>query len=153
MPISSINTSFIAFFSEEEFTGADVFKIYPNIAVGQAKILCLFYNSIFNIVQILSKKGGTQGGFSIIRETDLLEIQLLNYESLSSKEKEKLLGVFESLRGVEFPSIVSQIEHRFSGRVELDKAILEVLGYKKGEINELLPQLYEVVLRELKQDF
>jgi hypothetical protein len=40
-----------------------------------------------------------------------------------------------------------------ASRIELDKAILEVLGYKKSEINELLPQLYEVVLRELQQDF
>ncbi len=54
---------------------------------------------------------------------------------------------------MEFPSIVEQIEKRFSGRVALDMAILEVLGYKKGEINDILPKLYEVVLRELKQDF
>lgn len=151
--LNSVNTSFIAFFSEEEFTGADVFKIYPDITIEKAKILCLFYNSIFNVVQLLSKKGGTQGGFSIIRETDLLEIQLLNYENLSKKEIEKLLAVFDSLKSLEFPSIVEQIEKRFSGRVQLDMAILEVLGYKKGEINDILPKLYEVVLRELKQDF
>jgi methylase of polypeptide subunit release factors len=151
--LNSSNTSFIAFYSDEEINFADTFKIVPNIPIEQAKILCLFYNSIVNIVQVISNREATTGGFGTIRETDLLNFQLLAYEKLSSKEKEKLLGVFESLRGVEFPSIVSQIEHRFSGRVELDKAILEVLGYKKGEINELLPQLYEVVLRELKQDF
>jgi hypothetical protein len=151
--LNSLNTSFIAFYSDEEINFADTFKIVPNIPIEQAKILCLFYNSIVNIVQVISNREATTGGFGTIRETDLLNFQLLAYDKLSSKEKEKLLGVFESLRGVEFPSIVSQIEHRFAGRVELDKAILEVLGYKKSEINELLPQLYEVVLRELQQDF
>lgn len=69
--------------------------------------------------------------YAHIKESDLLNFQLLNYENLSKKE----------------------IEKRFSGRVALDMAILEVLGYKKGEINDILPKLYEVVLRELKQDF
>ncbi|TAE68512.1 MAG: hypothetical protein EAZ85_14070 [Bacteroidetes bacterium] len=151
--LNSVNTSFIAFFSEEEFTCADVFKIYPSVNIENAKILSLFYNSIFNIIQIISKKGETQGGFSIIRETDLLETQLLNYEKLSNKEKEKLLLVFDSIRNMEFPSIVEQIETRFAGRLSLDMAILEVLGYSKTEINKILPDLYEVVLRELKQDF
>jgi Holliday junction resolvase len=149
----SPNTSFIAFYSDELITFADTFKIVPNISKEKAKILCLFYNSVVNIIQVFTNKEETTGMFGSIRESDLLNFQLLNYENLTKKEIEKLLVVFDSLKSLEFPSIVSQIEHRFSGRVELDKAILEVLGYKKGEINELLPKLYEVVLRELKQDF
>ncbi|TAD97456.1 MAG: hypothetical protein EAZ97_12430, partial [Bacteroidetes bacterium] len=86
-------------------------------------------------------------------ESDLLEFQLISYEKLTKKEIEKLLLVFDSWRAVPFPSIVSQIESRFEGRVAMDTAILEVLGYNKSEIKEILPELYEVVLRELKQDF
>jgi hypothetical protein len=151
--LNSANTSFVAFFSEEPYIQADVFKIIPNVSIERAKIICLYYNSTFNIVQIMSKKGETQGGFGIIRETDLLGFQLIDYEKLTDKEKEKLLGVFEAWSSVEFPSIVEQIEKRFEGRVAIDRAVLEVLGYKKGEINELLPELYDTVLRELKQDF
>ncbi len=151
--LNSVNTSFISFFSEELFVQADVFKIVPNIPIEQAKLICLFYNSIFNLIQILSSKGETQGGFGIIRETDLLEFQLIDYEKLTEKDREKLLSVFDKWRAVPFPSIVEQIEQRFVGRVEMDMALLEVLGYKKGEINTILPDLYEVVLRELKGDF
>ena len=151
--LNSPNTSFISFFSEEPYIQADVFKIIPNISIEKAKIICLYHNSTFNIVQILSKKGETQGGFGIIRETDLLNFQLLDDEKLTDKEKEKLLAVFEAWSSVEFPSIVEQIEKRFEGRVAMDKAILEVLGYKKGEISDILPELYDTVLRELKQDF
>lgn len=151
--LNSANTSFVAFFSEEPYIQADVFKIVPNIPIEKAKILCLYYNSTFNMIQIMSKKGETQGGFGIIREADLLGFQLLDYEKLTDKEKEKLLAVFEKWSSVEFPSIVEQIEKRFEGRVAMDRAMLEVLGYKKGEISDILPELYDTVLRELKQDF
>jgi hypothetical protein len=151
--LNSANTSFLAFYSADDFIQADVFKIVPNIPKEQAKILCLFYNSIFNILQVLTNKEGTTGGFGTIRETDLLNFQLLDYEKLTDKDKEKLLNVFETWSSVAFPSIVEQIEKRFEGRVAMDKAILEVLGYKKGEISELLPALYDTVLMELQQDF
>ncbi len=150
----SRNTSFIAFYSEEPMIATDSLKVYPNLSTEKAKILCLFLNSIVNLLQfITNRQQTTAGGYHAITETDLLNFQLLNYENLIKKEIEKLLVVFDSLKSLEFPSIVEQIEKRFSGRVQMDMAILEVLGYKKGEINEILPKLYEVVLRELKQDF
>jgi Holliday junction resolvase len=151
--LNSANTSFVAFFSEEPYIQADVFKIIPNISIEKAKILCLFYNSSINIAQVLTNQEATTGGFGSIRETDLLGFQLLDYEKLTDKDREKLLDIFEKWSSVEFPSIVAQIEKRFEGRVAIDRAILEVLGYKKGEINEILPELYDTVLRELQQDF
>lgn len=151
--IFSKNTHFISFYSEKDLIGADAFKIIPNVTLENAKILSMFFNSIVNICQIMSNQQGTTGEYGAIRENDLLNFQLLNYEKLTEKEKEKLLLVFDSIRNMEFPSIVEQIETRFAGRLSLDMAILEVLGYSKSEINKILPDLYEVVLRELKQDF
>jgi hypothetical protein len=46
------------------------------------------------------------------------------------------------LKSLEFPSIVEQIEKRFSARVALYMAILEVLGYKKGEINDIFNRIF-----------
>lgn len=149
--MNSLNTSFLSFYSDEKIISADVFKIIPKITKQNAKILCLFFNSIVNIIQMLTNREATTGGYGTIRETDLLEFKIIDYENLSIDDKEFLLGVFDNLKNVKFPSIVEQIENRFDGRIELDKAILQVLGYKKGEINKLLPMLYEVVIKELKE--
>jgi len=150
----SPNTSFIAFYSDEPMIATDSLKVYPNLSQEQAKIICLYFNSIVNILQfITNRQQTTAGGYHAITETDLLNFQLIAYEKLSEKEKNKLLGVFDAWKTVSFPSIVEQIASRFEGRLAMDRAILEVLGYKKSEINELLPALYEVVLRELKADF
>ncbi|MBM4167254.1 MAG: hypothetical protein FJ218_10115 [Ignavibacteria bacterium] len=61
--------------------------IVPNIQKEQAKVLCMFYNRIFNIIQVLTHNEGTTGDYGTVRETDLVEFQFLNYSALSSKDK------------------------------------------------------------------
>ncbi len=149
--LNSPNTSFIAFYSDEKIISADVFKIIPNVTKSSAKILCLFFNSIVNIIQILTNREATTGGYSTVRETDLLEFKLIDYRNLSKQDKHTLLVLFEKLKEIQFPSFMEQIKNRFEGRVELDKVILKTLGFNKTEINEYLPKLYEVVIEELNE--
>lgn len=149
--LNSKNTSFISFYSDELFTAADTFKIFPNIPIRQAKILCMFYNSIYNLIQVIMHKGETQGGFGIIRETDLLDFKIINFSTLDEIEKKDLMKTFNVLKKLKFPSIIEQLETRFEGRVELDKTILKILGFKSHQINEYLPRLYDIVLEELKE--
>jgi hypothetical protein len=49
-----------------------------------------------------------------------------------------------------FPSIADQLETKFWARVELDKAILKILGFSSNEINEWLPKVYDALVDELK---
>jgi hypothetical protein len=151
--LNSPNTSFIAFYSDEKIITADVFKIIPNVTKPEAKILCLFFNSIYNILQILTNREATTGGYSTVRETDLLEFKILNYESLSKKENETLIRVFEKLSKIKFPSFLEQIKTIHEGRLELDKTVLAILGFTKGEINEFLPKMYSLVLNELTENY
>lgn len=149
--LNSPNTSFIAFYSDQKIITADVFKIIPHITKTDAKVLCLFFNSIFNIIQILTNQEATTGGYSTVRETDLLEFRILNYKQLTNNEKHKLLSVFNDLKKIKFPSFMEQLESRFEGRIILDKSILTILGYSKSEINKILPKLYDLVLKELTE--
>ncbi len=150
--IESPNTSVIAVYSDEPFITTNTQKVFPNLDKNQAKIFCLFFNSIIGIMQILLHKGQATGMYGHIKEPHLALFKFLDVDNLQNKEIEKLLLVFDEIKNVEFPSIVEQIEKRFPQRVKMDIAILEVLGYKKGEINELLPELYEVILSELKNE-
>ncbi|MCJ7553034.1 MAG: SAM-dependent methyltransferase [Ignavibacteriaceae bacterium] len=149
--LNSPNTSFIAFFSDDKIISADVFKIIPDVSKTDSKILCLYFNSIFNIVQILTNREATTGEYSTVRETDLLEFKIIDYKNLSKKEKQDLIKLFEKLKKLKFPSFMDQIKNRFEGRVELDKAILKAIGFNRTEINEYLPRLYDIVLQELTE--
>jgi hypothetical protein len=76
--------------------------------------------------------------------------KVIDVSKLEKEEKNTLLQVFEKLSEVEFPSIIQQLEQRFWARLELDKKILEILGFSEKEINELLPKVYNIIVNELK---
>lgn len=117
----------------------------------EAKIQCLFFNSIINILQILLYKSESLGsGYFEIMKSDWNLFVILNIQNLSKENKEKLLNFFEKIRNIKFPSIIEQLDDRFHLRVELDILILEILGYSKTEINQILPKLYDTLSNELK---
>lgn len=149
----SPNTYFLSFYSDKEFITADVFKIVPGIKKSLAKMLCLYYNSIVNIIQIFLNKEETTGEYGCIRETDLKEFKLLDYENLSKRDANFLLKTFDDLRNIEFPSLLNQFEDRFPSRIVMDKAILKVLGYDVNIIDDLLNKLYDIVVTEIKKEF
>lgn len=149
----SKNSYFLSFYSDKPIVVPHTLKIAPNVEKDEAKIICLFFNSIVNIIQILINKSQTTGSFADVQESDLLEFQIINFSALNKNEIKSLLDTFNKLKVLTFPSIVEQIESRFYGRIELDKSILKILGYTNSQINELLPKLYEVVLKELQVEF
>lgn len=151
--ISSPNTSFLCFYSDDEFIQADVFKIFTKVHKEEAKILCLFFNSIVGLIQFITHRQLTlAGGLCAIRESDLLDFFLLDIEKLTVSDKKILLTTFNRLKTVKFPSIIDQIKNRFKERIEIDKTILDVLGYSKSQINNLLPTLYDTILSEIKRE-
>ena len=150
--LNSKNTSFIAFYSNEKMISADVFKIIPDISKPEAKILCLYFNSIVNIIQILTNREATTGQYSTVRETDLLEFMIIDYKNLLKPDKDILLRLFDKLKKVKFPSFMDQIKDRFEGRVEIDQTIMKALGFNRNQINDYLPKLYDLVLEELTEE-
>lgn len=146
----SPNTYFLSFYSDEEFISPDTLKIFPKISKDNAKILCLYLNSIINLLQVLMNKEETTGQFGTIRETDLVLFKLINLMKLNKNEKTILLNEFDNLKNVKFPSILEQLENRFWARVELDKTILKILGFSDKEIEEWLPKVYDTIVEELK---
>jgi len=80
----------------------------------------------------------------------LSEIYLPDLKLLNKNKKGELLSLYEKLKNVEFPSILEQFEKRFWARVELDKAILKVLGFSDKEIEDWLPKVYDAIVEELK---
>jgi hypothetical protein len=50
-----------------------------------------------------------------------------------------------------FPSILEQLKTRFPLRVEIDKALLRVLGFGDDEISRIVDYLYPALANEIEQ--
>ncbi|MGQ9625264.1 MAG: hypothetical protein ACUVT9_07865, partial [Candidatus Bathycorpusculaceae bacterium] len=72
-----------------------------------------------------------------LHEYVLKDLWILDPSKLTKEERNLLLEVFNKVRETPFPSILEQLRGRFWARVEIDKAILKVLGFSEEETNQL----------------
>jgi predicted RNA methylase len=147
--IFSKNTYFISCFSENLFYTTHAFNIFPNKSKEESRFLCLFFNSVVGILQILTLMKETTGEYIEFMQTDLEEFKVLKFETISQTEKEFTNMIWDKISNIEFPSILEQFQKRFWARVELDKTILRLLGFSDEEIEYWLPKVYNVIVEEL----
>ncbi|MBZ9577992.1 N-6 DNA methylase [Patescibacteria group bacterium] len=148
--LSSKNTHLIALFSEEPLVLSNLFFAFSNLDKNDCKIYTLSLNSILCLSQFIIYKPETLGTYIRMSAHDWELTKQINPRSVSEKEKETLMNLFEKLKDVEFPSIIEQLENRFPARIELDKKILKILGFSDKEIDEWLPKIYDILVKELK---
>lgn len=118
---------------------------------NDAKILAMWFNSSLNILQTLINRKETRGAFLQIDEYTLEDFQILNPKTLSEHEKGFLINVFEKSKGLDFPSILNQLKERFPARVEVDGAVLRVLGFGEDNVGRILDYLYPALANEIEQ--
>ena len=116
-----------------------------------AKFLSLWLNSSINILQTLRSRKETEGAFMQIDKYTLDDMRILDPTTLSKDQKKFLMDLFERVKGVDFPCVLEQLRGRFWARVEIDKAILKVLGFNETETNQLLDYLYPALTKEIEQ--
>ncbi len=145
----SPNTHLFAFFSNKSFIVPHTFKIV-DIPEDEAIYQGLILNSIIGIMNVIIYREQTTEGYTDIMESDLHNFKIFNADVLTYDDKKTLKKLSDTLSKVEFPSIIEQLENRFWARIELDKAILKILGFSDGEINEWLPKVYDALVEELR---
>jgi hypothetical protein len=152
--LNSPNTNVVSIFSEEKLYSAGPSLWYfkdKQYSQEELKILDLYLNSILTIIQIILYKSETLGAeYFELMKSDWNLFKVIDVGKLGKGEKSTLLRLFEKLSKAEFPSIIQQLEKRFWARLELDKKILEILGFSEKEIDGLLPKVYDVIINELK---
>lgn len=116
-----------------------------------SRILTVWFNSSINILQLLLNRSETRGAFLEISKYILDKFLILDPQNLSEREKKSLLHVFEKVKDATFPSILDQLKKRFPLRVEIDKAVLKVLGFGDDEIDRILDYLYPALANEIQQ--
>ncbi|MEM2937502.1 MAG: N-6 DNA methylase [Candidatus Bathyarchaeia archaeon] len=148
--LSARGTKFLAFFSTTPIFGVDMWSI-KGFNDEDAKIFALWFNSALNLLQLLIHRTETRGAWIKLHEYQIRNSMILNPKTLTMQEKLALLDLFERIKTGKFPCVLEQLRGRFWARVEIDKAILKVLGFNETETNQLLDYLYPALAKEIEQ--
>jgi hypothetical protein len=116
-----------------------------------AKIFTLWFNSTLSLLQMLVHRTETRGAWMKLHEYQIRGSVMLNPKTLTPEEKQDMLNIFDRVKKQEFPSILEQLRTKFPPRVEIDKAILSILGFSDNEINCILEYLYPALANEIEQ--
>lgn len=145
--LSAPGTSALAFFSDIE---AAPTKLLWSIKLPEwkGKLLALYLNSSFNLLQTLLNRTETEGAFIEVSEYVLSKFLTPNLEDLSSEQRSYLLSVYEQVKDTNLPSLMEQLQLKNNARRRIDKAWLKILGYK-GDKEELLTRLYLSLAKEI----
>lgn len=142
----SKGTKLICFYSEEGLIPSKNFYCIKT-DLETAKILSLWFNSTFSIIQILLTRRETGGIWGELVEEDLIHYYV---PKLNSVEKKHLLEIFSKIKNLDFPSITEQFESCFNGRLIIDQAFLKIFGFNSSEIDNILRKLYTYLNEELR---
>jgi len=148
--MSATGTRFLAYCSEEPMVGVDMWSI-QGLSNDEAKILGLWLNGTLNLLALLIQRTETRGAWMKLHEYTLEESLILNPEMLTDEDIMILLDVYDRVKDESFPSILEQLKTRFPLRVEIDKALLRVLGFGDDEISRILDYLYPALANEIEQ--
>lgn len=147
---NSKNTHHFAFYSKNGIVSPHTFKILNFKEPMEAMIQTLILNSSITISNILSFREQTTGGFTDIMESELCSFDIFNIKNLSHTQLKTLEQLYNNLKSKEFPSIHDQFVTNNEYRRFLDETILEILGFKKNEIDKILGRLYLAITQELE---
>lgn len=114
----------------------------------EARYLALWWNSTFNLRQLMARRAETRGTVVSWVLRDLLPMPVLDPSKLSSSGREALDEVWERWSRTPFPSLIDQLAQQFEGRLEIDLAIGELLGNADAH---RLDGLYESLARRLTE--
>jgi len=149
--LSAPRTILFAHYSPLSFTASKMMYCFKDIPESDAKVLTIWFNSTLNILQIFLDRNETEGAFISLPKYSLLENYVLDPSKLSNEQREALLNLYDEIKEIEFPSLLKQLKDKSPARVEIDKLVLEVLGFEDSEIGNILDYLYPALTNEIEQ--
>lgn len=136
--ISSSGTGILAFYSDEERAWSRATTTVVKCDdIEEAKVLAVWYNSIFNIVQLMVKRKETRGAWMEVNKFVLVDFLVPEVAKLGTKKK-RLLDAFGKLSGKKMPSLVEQLALNTQKSVFAEKELGVVLSAFK--IDDIIGQ-------------
>lgn len=143
--VTSDNTHFISFCSDDPVVPTWSFWSVRFGNPEDAKIVCLWMNSIFALTHLYDKRIAGTGAYIGWLKADLLDFPIPNLSSLKKSAKEKLLELFDELGNKPFPSLLSQLKNRSPDRIKLDMTVAGALELHNLENEQTIRKLYDLV--------
>jgi len=147
--ISATGTNTLAFWSATPVTPTKMMWSIRNLPEEDSKILCLWFNSTMNILQILAERVETRGAFLEIFEYILETFLVPDPRRLPPEYRKRLLKLYDNVSRAKLPSILEQLINRDSVRLKIDKAWMEIFGFDTHEIEEIIAFLYPALANEI----
>jgi type I restriction-modification system DNA methylase subunit len=141
-PINSSGTIHLCYYASKPVAGPGMTWVLT-MPDEEAKILCLWLNSSLHLVQILYQR--VEDVWLDIHKYILENMLVLNPRIINENEKRKLLTLFDEICNKPFPSLKEQFTHEFSLRKEIDRIILNTLGFSEEESEILTSQIFEAI--------
>jgi len=150
MNLSAPGTCILSTFSEEPtFISANAWGI-RGITKRDAKIITLWTNSSFYLIEMLTKRGSTEGAYGNIEQRYLYQIHCISPDKLKPKEILKIENTFNEVAKQNLPSLLIQLKEKNPIRKKIDKAFLRVFGISEKESEKILDKLYNVLYEKIR---
>lgn len=175
--ICATGTSLFSYFSKGKRAPPGVMWSILSLSCDDAKILCLFFNSTLNTIQIFLNRVETRGAWMQLHEYVIKDLKIPNIRNWPDEKKIPFYQIFDEIKDEEFPPLwqqlamnipVSEIKHEeynllkeqfpefpqvvgkhFITRKKLDILFFERLGIKyKNGYEPLLRKIYLNLLLE-----
>ena len=176
LDVSAPGTRLLSYVDEKSRVWARIPASVSGISIDDAKILCLWFNSTFGVLEAIVERMPTRGAYLQLHAFILKTMPVIDPRRLPSETRMKLLAVYGELCNVEFPSLreqfarlVSDVDAALRSRVKsdfpddaaihmgegfyprehLDKTILECLGFGSDAIRETMSWIYRATLETI----
>lgn len=116
-----------------------------------AKILCLWFNSSLNLVQLLANR--LEDVWIDVHKYQLKNFLVPDVSAMERSDKLELEALFHKVASVELPSMIEQYLHgkKIELKKEIDRLFLKILGIPPEQAKILIGHLHGSIKNELNQ--
>jgi hypothetical protein len=147
--ISSPNTCYLAFYSNVPYAATDILLSVTGLGDEDAKAFALWYNSTFNILQILLERVETRAAYLEVPVFVAKKLKVLDARKIPAQDRETLAGVFDQICNVPQQSLTKQLTEHHPERMKMDLAIARALGLESEHVESYLRSLQSTVGNEI----
>jgi len=139
--LASPGTSYVAFCSNTPFIGLDTWG-FTNMNYDEAKLIALWLNSTFGILQLLMIGAAIEGNWMKVHKYMLEDLYIPEPAVFLELNSDELNVLYEKVSNIEVPSLTEQLRMTYNVRQEIDRFFIEKLGLEiwnnYGTLNKFL---------------
>lgn len=149
--LTASGTSLLAFVSRAPIIPTWSMWSFKVESYEKARLLACWWNSTFSPAQLFDERTEVRGSTVKWRKTALETTLVLNEKNLEKKQRDSLLQIYEDVKHVQFPSLMTQLRTEFPTRVKIDTSIAEATGWQRYKTLKGLRPLYSELLSKLEE--